>query len=414
MLYSPEANEQSHIPFGVDYDQFKITTVKIEKYIYSPGVARAVSIFPTREISAVHLALIALAFRLTAIPLSVLRINPYSKYDAGVFADVASRTAGKIATVRFDAVSLGGVVDIWGAALAPFWLLPGPSAVYARFVIATLGALVVYNVAVVATSLYSRRAAVVAVAPMIVYPSFVFVQASLLREALVLFALTSSLRLWISPPPRLSLPTRALIVVSLFACASVVRPENVPLYLISAAVGGVFTIADRQNISYLPLIGFSGGLGVTMILMLNERVSQVITRLERIRRYRARGRATYLADVFPTTLEDVIAFTWVGAAYFLFTPFPWMVENLVDFIIMFEGLVNLLFAAASFAGARTVGRRAPAVTVTLLVVFVVGVTLYGVANANYGTSVRQRQMFVWILYLFGSVGIVNHVRVRFD
>jgi hypothetical protein len=91
-----------------------------------------------------------------------------------------------------------------------------------------------------------------------------------------------------------------------------------------------------------------------------------------------------------------------------------MVENLADFIIMFEGLVNLLFAAASFAGARTVGKRAPAVTVTLLVVFVVGVTLYGVANANYGTSVRQRQMFVWILYLFGSVGIVNHVRVRFD
>jgi hypothetical protein len=281
-------------------------------------------------------------------------------------------------------------------------------------VIATLGALTVFNVAIVATALHSRRAAVVAVAPMIIYPSFVFVQASLLREVLVLFALTSGLRLWIAPSSRISIRTRAFVVIFLFFGASVVRTENVPLYLLSGAVGGVLTIADRRNTSYSPLIGFGGGLGVTVILLLDQRVSRVITQLDDMRQYRARGRAIYLGDVFPKTLRDIIAFSWVGAAYFLFTPFPWMVENLADFVGMLEGMVNLLFAAASFDGARTVGKRAPAMTVTLLVFLVVGVILYGVANANYGTSVRQRQMFVWILYLFGSVGIVKRVWIRLD
>ncbi|WP_224333820.1 hypothetical protein [Haloprofundus halobius] len=305
---------------------------------------------------------------------------------------------------------LGDPTLVWGVMLSPFWFLPGPSALYARVGIAFLGAAAVYNVVLLGIQLHSRRAGIVAGVPLAVLPSLVLVHASLLREAVVLFALTSVVRLWLAPPRRLRQTVRVALAVALLLVATALRIENVPFYALVVGVGIVATLLERERVPYpslaVPAVGIVGGLVAASQL---PRVTRYLTE---IRDARARGRAVYLADALPANGLELIAFSWVAAAYFLFAPFPWMVSTPADLVGMAEGLVTLGFAVASIWGVRSAGRVAPAATVTLLVGLLVGATLYGLANANYGTTIRQRQMFTWVLYLFGGIGVCEHFRIR--
>jgi hypothetical protein len=141
---------------------------------------------------------------------------------------------------------------------------------------------------------------------------------------------------------------------------------------------------------------------------------RVIEDLAWLRGVRARGRTEYLGWVTPETLTSALSFSWIAAGYFLFSPFPWMIENVQDLVVAVEALVTLGYAVAGVSGVRVCLRETMPGTVALLVGLVLGSVLYGLGTANVGTAVRHRQMLVWVIFLFGAVGLVHTVRLRMD
>lgn len=149
---------------------------------------------------------------------------------------------------------------------------------------------------------------------------------------------------------------------------------------------------------------------VLLGMVLLERYSgPLIGYLSKIRAARARGRTVYLGGVIPNTVYKAIFFSWIGAIYFLYSPFPWMVKQISDFIVMFQAFGNVIYTIGAIHGARILFQKSPIGTTGLVFGATAGSILYGLANANVGTVVRQRQMILWIIFLLGGIGFAHFV-----
>ncbi|OYR56873.1 hypothetical protein DJ83_18515 [Halorubrum ezzemoulense] len=87
-----------------------------------------------------------------------------------------------------------------------------------------------------------------------------------------------------------------------------------------------------------------------------------------------------------------------------------MIETIPDFLVGTEGLVNIGFTIAAVWGVRSLVQKYQYAIVGLLVGLAIAIVLYGVGTVNYGTGMRHRQMFIWVIFLFGGIGISEHIR----
>ncbi|WP_435176468.1 hypothetical protein [Halorussus sp. AFM4] len=354
--------------------------------------------------------LLALFVRVLAIPLSIIEINPYSKGDANGFEASAIFIANQLQNGVVPVVRIRYIYEVWGFLLSPFWLLPGPSAIYARLLIAILGAIAVYNIYVTACWYQSSRAGVLAALPVAFFPSFVLVHATLLREAVVIFGLTTTVRL-IFVPSRLKRFEKFTVVAVALGLATVVRLDNLPVYLITIFVGILAVYVKNRGRRWALNMTFLASL--VSIPYLIEVLQRIVGFLVMVHGNRARGRTAYFKHVVPETVAQFVAFSWIGAMYFYLTPFPWMVSQPSDLIVFVEAVCNAIYGLAAIKGVRLFLRRNASGTFALLVGFGLISVFYGVATANVGTAVRHRQMFVWILYLFGGVYLAHRVEIRY-
>lgn len=363
---------------------------------------------------------VAIVFRLLALPLSVLQINTYAQADATGFARSASTIAQGLLSGQlvvgpiFRGDGTVFIYHLWGLFLSPFWLLPGPSNIYAYLALIGVGTLAVHNIYRITSWYYSPTAGIIAALPVAVYPSFVFVQTSFLREATVLAAITTAARILIVPPAFLKdrIRTRGITVSTILLFVSLLRYDNVPLYAIALSIGiGAYYLRHGRFKRAKKLIA---GVGVGVVTLLTSISSSSAVRyLSELSRVRARGRTAYLANATFQTVPEMILYAPLGAVFFLFTPFPWMITSVLDLAIAVEALGNLLFAVASISGIRYALQRSVSTTSALVVSFLAASCLYGLGTSNVGTAVRHRQMFVWVIYVFGAIGIVhwhNHRR----
>lgn len=362
-------------------------------------------------VTATRVFVLALATRLVGVAITTFTdLNTYAQADAGYFSEVAAYVAEGVLRGTF-ALPPGytSTYHTWGTALAPFWLVPGPSRLYARIGMAILGAYAVYNVYLITRACGTRDAAVVAVTPMLVYPSFLLIHSTVLREAAILLGITTAVRLLVLPPREIHPLVTYAIAGGFLWFASIFRPENRPVFAALLALAVVVRyrhLVLRTTLRYTaPIASIAAVTAGLVYLRLNTEW------LAGLRYNRARGRTEYLGYVFPDSLVSVVAFSWLGAIYFLFTPFPWMVSQVADLVAVFEALGNLCFALFALFGVRAVFHRRPAVAVSLAAGIVLGAVLYGLATANVGTAVRHRQMLLWALFVFGGVGIDERVDV---
>ena len=376
-------------------------------------------------VRALSVLVIAFAIRFIAsVVTTATSLNPDSTIDAIAFGNHAANIAQGIseghpylyASGSLDSTQLlvpllsADTHLMWGTFLAPFWLLPGPSGFYARLGNALLGALAIYNVYLIARHYYSHTAGVIATLPMLVYPSFVGVQSTLLREAIVLFGLTTAARLLIIPLKQRSRWFSYSLAIFLLHIALLQRPDNA--IIVAAAISAAVVVYAVKS-GYISK--YTVGIGVTLspiaFVLSLPIIRDGVEYLSYTRRVRAGGRAVYLQDVIPQTVLELVAFSWIGAAYFLYAPFPWMIETIPDLLVGIEGILNIVFTVAAIWGVRSFGQKNPYTTVGLVVGLTIAVVLYGVGTVNYGTGMRHRQMFLWIIFLFGGIGISEQVRV---
>jgi hypothetical protein len=372
---------------------------------------------------------VALLLRLFAIPLSLLQINPYSTADVIGFTRRAARigTGFQNGEILIGALYRGGettlisfflggggatfsVSEYWALWISPFWLLPGPSIIYAHIGVALLGALAVYNIYAIGRYYHSSAAGVLAALPVAVYPSYILIQSTLLREVAMIAGITTAAHLLICPPRQLSRPVSTVGAILVLIAIAPLRPENVPLYLLTLAISAVAMTLQHLDADWRT----SGAIAVGAVAVIGivgaDLLQSAIDRLGRIHELRATGRTAYLTGVEFNTIAEAIQFGPVGVVYFLYSPMPWMIGTGPDAVIALQAIGNIAFTIAVLWGIRYAFRRAPATTITLSVGFLAAVGLYGVVSANVGTSVRHRQMFLWVVYLFGAIGVVQQFR----
>lgn len=371
----------------------------------------------------------ALLLRLFAVPLSLLQINPYSTADVVGFTQRATRigTGFQNGEILIGALYRGGettlisfflggggatfsVSEYWALLISPFWVLPGPSIIYAHVGIALLGVLAVYNIYAIGRHYHSSAAGVLAALPVAVYPSYILIQSTLLREVAMIAGITTAAYLLICPSRRLPRPMSTVGAVIVLTVIAPLRPENIPLYLLTLAIGVVAMTLQHLDADWRT----SGVIAVSAVVVIGivgaDLLQSAIDRLGRVHELRATGRTAYLTDVEFNTIAEAIQFGPIGVVYFLYSPMPWMIGTGPDVIIALQAIGNIVFTIAALWGIRYTFRRAPATTLTLSIGFLAAVGLYGIVGANVGTSVRHRQMFFWVVYLFGAIGVVQQLR----
>jgi len=350
------------------------------------------------------------------VSVQIIGFDPFGGGQAGGHA----QTAAEIASAGFSyEINFTNTFDRWGLLLSPFWLLPGPSEIYAQIAVAAVGSLAILNVYLICEHYHSRQAGYLAVAPLALLPSYAFMHAVLQREALLLFSVTTAFVLIFLPNRYISYPRNYLLAALCLITAGYLRRFNIPVILTVGAIVTVVSVVTSGR--YTPRRMFYGIFTtVSMsIIGLYIAITNWITDLQNATEYlatvrarRARGRAVYLPDVIPTNFFEFFAFSWIGAVYFLFAPFPWHFEVINDIPGLIESAIGLGFLLFSFAGIKTVGQKAPVAVITLIATLVVYSVLYGYGTANYGTALRHRQAVFWIILVFGAIGISQRTRFK--
>jgi len=111
----------------------------------------------------------------------------------------------------------------------------------------------------------------------------------------------------------------------------------------------------------------------------------------------ARGRASYLHGLVIASPLDMAWQLPIRMVYLLFTPFPWMVESLVDAAGFIDALIYLALILLCFLFYKRILRQP--ILVAMLVCFTLAIGVFSVGTSNYGTAIRHRAKFYPMLCL---------------
>jgi hypothetical protein len=228
---------------------------------------------------------------------------------------------------------------------------------------------------------------------------------------MVLFAMTTIARLLLIPEVRINKRSRILSIAILFYILYGLRPENIIIYtLILLSI----IIADRKPWQNYELISISLAIAsISTSLGILIRYSElIINEIAIVRNWRGKGRTAYLDWFIPDTIFEMIAFSWIGAVYFLYSPFPWMIHSILDLPILIEAVVNIVYSCAAVAGIRVISAENSTVAVGFITGIVAGLMMYSLGTVNVGTAVKHRPMFLWAIFLLGGIGISNYIRIH--
>ena len=136
--------------------------------------------------------------------------------------------------------------------------------------------------------------------------------------------------------------------------------------------------------------------------------------LEYVEKYRASSaaidaRATY-GMTLDTSSPGVMAVTMLLVyIYYLFSPFPWQVSNILDFYAAIESMLRfvlIVFAIVGWRGTNGVYRRTFGL---LLVIYFSMAFLWSLGTTNYGTSIRHHLVNFWIIVVLGGPGLIAFI-----
>lgn len=197
-------------------------------------------------------------------------------------------------------------------------------------------------------------------------------------------------------------PWLILLATPLLGILSLLRPElgfTVVVGILTATIGLLIKkISIRhKTVSELTFVG--GIAGVVSLPVLGPRLP--IDGIRSMRAFRARGGAAYLESVEYASWIDLLLSAPARGIYFQFAPFPLHVTSAFDLLAVLMLPVLIIIAIAAFRS----GVHVPTNDVLLIgsvTVYVVGVLGYGVVDSNFGTTVRHRIPFTFLLCVFAA------------
>ena len=222
-----------------------------------------------------------------------------------------------------------------------------------------------------------------------------------MRDALSVFSFFSFLALGVHTLQQRDFAI-GLTIVPLWAMIFLLRPELGFVGLLGFGAAGsvdlIRTLELELSIPSLAIVlGGIGAIGFGLFaefLYSFERVNEALA-------YRAQGGAVYLDGMQYSSWFDFLLAAPGRALYFLFTPFPLHVESIFHLLTFTAApiVVVLFISAVRSLYECEFDER---VAVLLIVVFLAGSAGYGAINSNFGTGVRHRVTFEFILIVVAA------------
>ncbi|MDY6826345.1 MAG: glycosyltransferase family 39 protein [Bacillota bacterium] len=119
------------------------------------------------------------------------------------------------------------------------------------------------------------------------------------------------------------------------------------------------------------------------------------------------SRTSYLQGMVPQNYFDLIWQSPIRMIYFLFAPFPWMVENISDLFGFLDILIYVVLIVLSVKGSCLLWPGKKQVVSTAAVLVFSLVLMYSWGTTNYGTAWRHRQKLAAYLTIFAAVGVTR-------
>lgn len=274
-----------------------------------------------------------------------------------------------------------------------------------------VGALTVWLAYRVAAELVGRDAAVRAAWLTALFPSLILWSSMNLRDVWVLLAFLSFAFAIVSFGQR-RWDTAVLAAVIGTGDIYLFRPYLVPLVAAGLLAGAMLSSARRPSTTLI--MGALLGVGVLALaaylpakLLPNIGVDSTLQQISAMRRNLGTGGSAYLQQVRFHSARDVLGFLPIGMAYFMLSPFPWLVSGFRQLITLPEMLVWYWLIPRVIRGIRVAFRRSPSETLTLLSLVVCLAIPYSIVSANMGTAYRHRAQVLVFLLIFAAAGLAR-------
>ena len=134
------------------------------------------------------------------------------------------------------------------------------------------------------------------------------------------------------------------------------------------------------------------------------------TGLDYVEVYRERStsldaRATYNVTLDTSSLSGFATSVGFIMGYYLFSPFPWQVNTVLDLFAAGESLLRLILILFSIRLWRKSSGFQRKVFGFLLILYFTMTILWAAGTTNYGTAIRHHMVNYWIIALIGGSGL---------
>lgn len=291
--------------------------------------------------------------------------------------------------------------------VAGIYYLIGRNAFAFQLVCCLIGAAAVVLVNRIAYLIYpDQRTARLAGILAAVSPSMIIWTSQGIKEGPITFLLCLSLYLTLRMSRKITIADSLLLIGALF-CMFALR--HYVFYVVFMAVIGSLVVAARE---FSPARIMQGGLliivlGVVFSSLGAQEVAESNLNLKRIqagREWSARVSNTgYGGDVDITDTREAITYLPIGAMYFLYAPFPWMISSVSHVLSLPELVLWWLAAPLLFAGYWYMVRHRLRESFPVCI-FTIGLTfVYALYQTNAGTSHRQRVQLLGFFIIFIAI-----------
>ena len=113
---------------------------------------------------------------------------------------------------------------------------------------------------------------------------------------------------------------------------------------------------------------------------------------------RARGRASYLNNLTPSSIIDLIWQTPIRIFYFLFSPFPWQISSITHIKGFIDSLFILYIISIIYRNRKIIKKIK--IYKYIMIILIMYITAFSIATSNFGTAIRHKSKFIPIMVLF--------------
>jgi len=336
------------------------------------------------------------------VALFVLPLLPYS-WDIDLFHEVA---LGILSGAEMSPLS---PLDAFGTVQALLYAVYGADPTVLSVFNGLFAVLLPLPAARIARRLYDRSVSTDGLVFVVLFLPFPFFFHSLpMRDALATLLALTTLAVCVEAAAgrRYQL---AWLVPPLWTEVLLLREELAALVLL-AVVGAVLVAGCRRvfgaltpvslALAALPvgLSGFALFASLFPVAGLNERLQ-----------YRAAGGAAYLQFMSYDSWLDVALAAPVRAIHFQYAPFPLHVDSAFDAVAVLALPLLVVLTVTAVLSLRAVDTD-PLVVVVLGTFYLGGVVGYGLVDANFGTTIRHRAIFVVVLSIASTPVLASWTR----